>query len=541
MATRPASTHATDELFHIYLSSEKDKKDPYLEVDDGTNSGTFISQLPDKTIITTGPPDPNVAIELHSDDKWVEWLKNVDDTGKYTLTIKPKKEKRGEKPEGGKEDDKKTEVKQFDFEFSTPTTLKFSSESLVLNKAFGDAAKDIEEPGFADPRLYLGLKESGQTEIPLATAWAYTGLAEASIPKFLKGLQVKPDSKLAPGHRNALWFNPEASSRVTVRLVFNLGNLGTLNSLGLSDLKINFTEADLVCRKVVSTGKAGGKTVSVKQGNAALSIGCKFGQDLEVQGVMEFAEDTISMTLLSKSKNPIQGALSWLAGLLELQDDELGFVTKLFNQDPFKDVRFRRIKVVFDTEENVKLSSFRLDVQVSASIGQDPTSENKTLFLLSYTYSSSVSGLGTIRGELWQASGIKNPTLNPTYETWTDLEPFPATTPLLPLQIKYLIPGRTIDDIPKTVPDTIERAFITLSTKEVGFGATVKAKEVPPGAVPQPYLGEIKVDASFTWNMSDFKLDLYTVAGIMPPSTSTHKDPALLTGKLMYQRTSASS
>lgn len=68
----------------------------------------------------------------------------------------------------------------------------------------------------------------------------------------------------------------------------------------------------------------------------------------------------------------------------------------------------------------------------------------------------------------------------------------------------------------------------------------MKAEAVPPGEVPQPYLGEIKVDASFKWNRSDFKLDLYTLAGIVPPS-STHQDPALLTGKLMYQHTKASS
>lgn len=540
------------------MSSEQSKQDPYLEVDDGTNSGSFISQLPDKALITTGPPDPNAPTELHGDDKWVQWLKNIDDAGKYSLTIKPKKKKEGEGSDGGNEDDKKTELKQFDFELNTPTMLKFSSDNSVLERTFGDDAKDIEEPGWGDPRLYLGLKDSVQTEIPLAKAWTFTGLVEASIPKALKGLQVEPDPKRPPGHRNALWFNPGASSRVTVRLVFNLGDLETLNKLGLGELKIKFTEADLVCRKVVLAGKAGGQTVPVKQGYAALSIGCEFGKDLEVQGVMEFAEDTLIMTLLAKSENPIQGALRWLTSVLGLKDDDLGFVPELFARDPFKDVQFRRIKATFDTEVKTKLVSFRLDVQVSAPIGQDPESGKKTLFLLSYIWSSSVGGLGSIRGELWQgkftisrfagrftdrfiASGLTNSALDPTYEVWTDLEPIPAGTPLLPLQIKYLIPDHTIQDIPKAIPDTIERAFLTLDKEGVEFGATVKANDIPPGEVPQPYLGEIKVDASFKWNRSDFKLDLYTLAGIVPPSSSTHQDPALLTGKLMYQHTKASS
>ena len=117
---------------------------------------------------------------------------------------------------------------------------------------------------------------------------------------------------------------------------------------------------------------------------------------------MEFAEDTLIMTLLAKSENPIQGALKWLTGILGLKDDDLGFVPELFSRDPFKDVQFRRVKATFDTEVKTKLVSFRLDVQVSAPIGQDPESGKKTLFLLSYIWSSSVGGLGSIRGELWQ-------------------------------------------------------------------------------------------------------------------------------------------
>ncbi|KAJ5105021.1 hypothetical protein NUU61_002368 [Penicillium alfredii] len=538
MATPSASTLATGERFYIYLSSEKNKKDPYLEVGDGTNSETFISKLPDKTIILTGPPAPTAATELHDEDKWVEWLKKIDDAAKYTLTIMPPKEKEGKESGKGEEDNKKTELKQFDFAFNTPTKLNFSSESSVLNNTFGDAAKNIEEPGFHNPRLYLGLKASDKTEVPLAKVWTWTGKAEDSIPDILKGLQVTPDSKLAPGHRNALWFNPEASSRVTVRLVFNLGDLGTLNSLGLGDLDISFTQADLVCRKVVSAGEAEGKTVPVTHGKTAISIDCNFGQYLELQGIMEFTEDAIGMSLLAKSKDPIPGALSWLTGVLGLKEGELGPLPKLFSQDPFKDVRFRRINVVVGTKPKVKLASFKLDVQVSAPIGQDPASGNKTLFLLSYTYIPSTGGLGTIQGKLWED---ENPTLDPTYETWTDLEPIPAGTPLLPLQIKYLIPGYTIDNIPKTIPDTIERLFLTLNTEGVWFGAMVKAKAVPPGNVPQPNLGVIEVNASFKWGLSDFKLDLYAEAFIVPPASSTHKDPALLTGKLTYERTKASS
>ncbi|KAF5856159.1 hypothetical protein ETB97_007816 [Aspergillus alliaceus] len=311
-ATRFVMVIPVGEPFHIYLAPEKEKKEPYLEVDDSTNSGALVSKLPDKVILTKGKPDPTAATELHDSDKWAEWLKNIDDTG------------------------------------SKPTTLKFSSATSVLNKTFGDATKNIPEPGFEDPRIYLGLKESNLKEIPLTTAWTYTGLSDASLER--------------------------------------------LNSLRLSALKINFRKADLICRKVVGARKSGRETVPVKQGSAALSITCKCSsasQELDTEGVMEFAEDTISMTLLSKCRYLLPKT-------------------------------------------------------------------RKSLFLLSYTCYSSAGGLGTIQGEVCEASsGITNPTLNPTYATWTDLEPLPVGTPLVPLQIKYLIPRRTIDDIPNIVPGTI--------------------------------------------------------------------------------------
>lgn len=68
------------------------------------------------------------------------------------------------------------------------------------------------------------------------------------------------------------------------------------------------------------------------------------------------------------------------------------------------------------------------------------------------------------------------------------------------------------------------------------------AKPITPGSAPQPYLGEVAVDALFTWGESKaFTLDVSISAGI-EPSISDGDDalPALLTGSLSYDSSKGS-
>lgn len=137
-------------------------------------------------------------------------------------------------------------------------------------------------------------------------------------------------------------------------------------------------------------------------------------------------------------------------------------------------------------------------------------------------------------------ASVKASLADPMYEEWTDFEPIPKDTPTPPIDIAYLIPGQEIKSIPATVPNKITRAFISLSTEQVSIGATIKANKVEAGDVPQPYLGEIKLDASFTRGENKtFNFELFVMAGIQPSITSTHSQPALLTGDLIYKFSSS--
>lgn len=67
------------------------------------------------------------------------------------------------------------------------------------------------------------------------------------------------------------------------------------------------------------------------------------------------------------------------------------------------------------------------------------------------------------------------------------------------------------------------------------IGGTVTAVKPSPSSVPQPYLGEVTVDASFDWGESkSFALEVGIAAGIQPAQGSDVDAPALLSGSIKY-------
>lgn len=124
--------------------------------------------------------------------------------------------------------------------------------------------------------------------------------------------------------------------------------------------------------------------------------------------------------------------------------------------------------------------------------------------------------------------------LLPYEEVWTILEPV-TKSPAPSIQIVSLVPGQTITSIPDTLPSEITRAYVAFSADSFAVGGTVSARPLTPGSAPQPYLGDVVVDASFSWGQStSFTLKASISAGIEPSATSKHPEPALLTGSLDY-------
>ncbi|OJJ32518.1 hypothetical protein ASPWEDRAFT_31411 [Aspergillus wentii DTO 134E9] len=528
-----ASRAAEDGKFYVHASTAESKLEPNLIIEKDTNSDKFVAELPNKVIIVTQKPDPNAA--FHEEDEWAKWLKMLDKNGQFSLTTM------GEKKE----------IEHFELQINNPIPLKFSSAKEALINAFGeDDAKGIDPPGYNDPLLCAGLvkPEVATKQVELGKAWEFAGLTKDMLPAPFQSLLVEMDWSLPQKHRNALWFNPGFGSQIKARLAMQLADPKTLNALFFLDkVKMEITKAEIVCKKVLTQADTGQRKLAVDEGEALFGLECKLG-DLTLTGCLELSDGAILFTLQNNDEDAAAKIIEWLGDVIWKDKNKLKDMEKVFRGEPFKSISFRRFQLSLDTSEdgNPKVDFFRVDLQASTPVGQSPDSVKegkKTLFLLSYTWNNlgvaETTNLGTIRGELWEPSD-ESSLADPEYEEWTDFQPIPKDTPIPEMEIAYLIPGQTIDSIPDTVPKKISRAFISLSLQEIAIGATLTANKVEAGAVPQPYLGDIKLDASFsrTEGKKEFNFELYIMAGIEPSQSSTHSDPALLTGDLIYKRSS---
>lgn len=109
----------------------------------------------------------------------------------------------------------------------------------------------------------------------------------------------------------------------------------------------------------------------------------------------------------------------------------------------------------------------------------------------------------------------------------------PATS----VDVTSLIPTQEVVNIPDTLPSTITRAYVSLSDESFAVGGTVSADPPSADSVPQPYLGQVALNAAFSWGRSStFSFDVSIMAGIMPSQvTSAHQTPAVLRGSLSYR------
>lgn len=133
----------------------------------------------------------------------------------------------------------------------------------------------------------------------------------------------------------------------------------------------------------------------------------------------------------------------------------------------------------------------------------------------------------------------KDHDLSPYYEKYTDLQPITAPTPATSINLVSIIPGQSIENIPNNIPTDITHAYIFLSETTFAISGTITTTHISKSSVPQPYLGEVELDASYTWGQkSEFKISFGITAGLEPSTVSQHDEPAVLMGQLDYDSSS---
>ncbi|KAJ1323716.1 DUF6603 domain-containing protein [Microdochium nivale] len=455
-------------------------------------------------------------------------------------------------------------------QIAEPWSLTFSSDAAMLNAAFGprvpailDGKDRIPAPGvgFLVPEGFMTLccaLDLDKTDLRDVTSTVqgladYVGLT-GTIPTVFASLQVNMSKDLALSHpsRNALWFEPGYSNRTTIRLLFSLTRLGELEGYLQNALGDRFfldkdpaTAAHVVCKKVIVAAEFDTGPGTVDQGSMALSMTAGItGTGVKMALAIEFWEDSLTLTITITLRKPelkaaFDDICAWLA---ELSGVDIGTEIKTLRD---KDTLFgvllpRRISVDLgfaDKSGKPSLDSFGFDLEVPATFGTYNAEDGPVLFLLSYSWARGSGGFGTLSGKLWNDFDV-NPdsSLSPGFETWLDLQPDPESPPpAMFIDIRKVIPGQTLEVIPDSVPTQITRAHLTISSTMFSLGGTITAEPVAPTSVPQPQLGELSVDASYSWNEGkDFYLGLGIMASIVPPVNAVHQESAVLLGRLEY-------
>lgn len=125
--------------------------------------------------------------------------------------------------------------------------------------------------------------------------------------------------------------------------------------------------------------------------------------------------------------------------------------------------------------------------------------------------------------------------LNPYYEQWVKLQLITTPGPGNSINLVLIIPGQSIQNVPGNIPTEITGAYLSLSGESFGIGGAIKSDRLSQGSVPQPYLGQVRLDASYTWgNSSAFTISLGIMAGLQLSTTSKHNEAAVLIGSLDY-------
>lgn len=362
-----------------------------------TSTDKFVSSLKNKVIILEAKPNP--VANFDSSDEWSKWFKIFGPTAKLSLKV---------------DDTTAMNIQAFEFEFSDPWNIKFSSSTEALNFSFGPPAAGadlarIPVPGISETILHCGLNPSENRVVKssVQSLFQYVGLANriSFLPISLASSSVTLDGQSASKNYNALWFDPSFGSQTTVRLQFQLDVAKLLQdflSSTLPGLEIQTTY--VICKKVLVAAETESGPVGVDQGQVIFSVHCSVTpKDTPAVNMIvgiEFKESSITLTFKLDNQDSLSGILLWLGGLIS---EDLGPVKDLLTKDSVvESFNLRRITIGLKTAGNVEkpsLSNFRLDIEVSANFGRG-LEQKPVVFLLTYAWTNG-NKLGSIQGQLW--------------------------------------------------------------------------------------------------------------------------------------------
>ncbi|KAG5765872.1 hypothetical protein H9Q72_006076 [Fusarium xylarioides] len=554
-----------DGKYKFYGSNAPDPGGDDAQIlDKGSNVDNFVNQLSSNCIILKTVPSGSEAIDIQLDasDGLATWMGHLDSQGLFNLTLKPE-------PEPGKGP---WVIDAFSFQYKSPWDITFSSKEKALKYSFPPPVETFESTPGLDPKspripapglepdgktLYFGLdpdktKEDLHSTVKDLFDFSESSRAPPALVADWKTTLVVQDASAA-GKRNGLWIRPSRSLQTSIRLQFSLdaADVETFNKAITSTLKgFTFDSLDVICKKAVVLADTDDGNQPVAQGSVMFQAKCTIKppdgkSDVRVISSVSFYHGSYNIAVQFGTKNAFTGILKWLAGLV--QDLNLDFINEFLGHDDMFEqsgIYPRQIKIGLSCDDkgrNTKLKSFSFDIEVAAKFGTETSGTGKhatPTFLISYAWMADGPKWGSIKGELWNwydDSIIRD--MQPEYETTSDLYPL-TETPAKTLNLIKMIPNFVIQNVPKTVPTQISRAYVTLSSSGVRLGGTIESlafESDDPPPVPQLDLGLLSIDAGFTWeDKKDFTLTIAFLARLQSGPASVHKETAILKGGIDY-------
>ncbi|KAI1270212.1 hypothetical protein F5Y18DRAFT_367538 [Xylariaceae sp. FL1019] len=557
----------TTALYTIYSSSTlKNSSTTARVLKAGDDIDNFVTALSDHALVLTKAPTDTDQTQVDDSDGTVKWLRQLDKSAVFAVTT--------DNAHGN-------DITSFAFTFKDPWLMTFSSKADILASTFDSVDPNapwarIPTPGLQNLGMYLtcGLDCSTTKSIStkVSDLFSYAGIpdSESYLPRAIPGLAITLDTdpKVAKGKRNALWFRPGYSNEVHIRLQFALedGGIKAFQDLikgPLGGLGVQSKDGiQIICKKRVVQARTSTDLVAVSQSSVAFNMQCELKTSTTPSEVISldtgvvFSDGVIDMTFVIRSPDGLSIMLKWLGSLVDhiFGDDDdhpiEGFVNSILGKKTGDDeflssIQFRRLRVILDTRQDKDkptLSSFSLDIEAQGHFGYERgvTGSSPPVFLLTYTWNRRQGGAGSIRGHLWNEwTTFVDCDLLPTEENWTWLCPV-SHDPGQTIDLAWLKPGtgsvEKVVNIPDTVPRIVTRAYVELSMDGINIGGTITAVGPSPTSVPQPYLGEISLNATFNWADKTFGVSLGIAALLQPSSTAllTHATPAQLRGNIAY-------
>lgn len=398
-----------DDKYYIYSSHKEGAPggDNIQVLTPGSNVDNFVSKLTNMVIILQGPPTKdNVLIKFDEKDIWATWMASLDEKGSLSLTF---------------DNDTSKAITSFRYQFSDPWDITFSSDAGTLLYTYGTPAgitdnERIPVPGLMTDGLllYMGLDTKITTkkiESTIEELYDFAGL-EVAPPSFLKDWKIflDPSDTNNSGKRNAMWFDPVNFMQTVVRLRFSLDTNAKDNFQKLFDKVLpglTFTAVDAVATRSAVLADTEKGAAPVENGRFYFLVESTVkpeGHDaVKLSASVKCYEAGYSLTLRFDTPGAISGLLAWVAGLVGAED-AMKFIEGLLGNEVFSGVNLRQIKIAIEKDEEAKktsVSSFRVDFEISTSFGKKSESAQSVVFLISYHWSKSIGGSGSISGEFW--------------------------------------------------------------------------------------------------------------------------------------------